>query len=171
MRKIALNGLMISLALVLSLAERFIPLGLIVPIPGIKIGLANIVTMFALFYSGFPSALTITVLRCTLAALLFGGLSSLLFSLSGALLALLIMYVMKKGYNRIFSLIGISVAGATFHNVGQIIMASLMMRNSAVYAYLPLLLFAAIITGILTAIVTFNLFVIFEKTNVVKSAS
>ena len=95
MKKIALNGLLISLALVLSYIESLFPTSLIIPIPGVRLGLANIVTMFALFYLGFVSAMTISVLRCVLAALMFGGLSSLMFSLSGALLALIIMQVLK----------------------------------------------------------------------------
>jgi len=170
MRKLALNGILISLALVLSFIERFFPLGLIVPIPGIKLGLANIVTMFALFYTGFVSAFTITLLRCVIASLMFGGLSSLLFSVSGAMLALIVMALMKPGYNRFFSLIGISIAGAAFHNFGQIIMASIMMQNGAVFSYLPLLLLAGIVTGLLTAVITSNLFTMIEKTNVLKTA-
>jgi heptaprenyl diphosphate synthase len=168
MKKVALNGILISLALALSFAERFIPLGLLVPIPGIKIGLANIVTMFALFYTGFISAATITALRCILAAMLFGGMTSMVFSLSGAFLALAGMALMKPGYNKVFSLLGISMAGAALHNTGQIFAAALMMRNMAVFIYLPLLLGAGVVTGILTAVITFNLFVVFDKTNVVK---
>jgi heptaprenyl diphosphate synthase len=167
MKKVALNGLLISLALVLSFLERFIPLGLIVPIPGIKLGLANIVTMFALFYMGFHSASIITLLRCTLAALLFGGMSSLLFSLAGALLALLAMALLKVGYNKMFTLLGISIGGAALHNTGQILVASLMMRNTAVFAYLPILLLAAVFTGLLTAIISSNLFHVLEKSSVV----
>ena len=109
MKKIALNGLLISLALVLSYIESLFPTSLIIPIPGVRLGLANIVTMFALFYLGFVSAMTISVLRCVLAALMFGGLSSLMFSLSGALLALIIMQVLKYGYNKLFSILGISI--------------------------------------------------------------
>lgn len=168
MRKLALNGILVSLALVLSLIERFIPLSLIVPIPGVKLGLANIVTMFALFYTGFGSAFTITVLRCVLASLLFGGLSSLVFSVTGALLALFVMAYMKLGYDNIFTLLGISMGGAAFHNVGQILAASLLMRNAAVFYYLPFLLLAGIVTGLVTAVVSENLFVMVEKTNVVK---
>ncbi len=167
MKKVALNGLLISLALVLSFLERFIPLGLIVPVPGIKLGLANIVTMFALFYMGFHSALIITLLRCTLAALLFGGMSSLLFSLAGALLALLAMALLKVGYNKMFTLLGISIGGAALHNTGQILVASLMMRNTAVFAYLPILLLAAVFTGLLTATISSNLFHVLDKTSVV----
>ncbi|MCX7773417.1 MAG: Gx transporter family protein [Clostridia bacterium] len=164
MKKIALNGLLISLALVLSFMERFIPLTLIIPLPGIKLGLANIVTMFALFFLGVPSAITVTVIRCVLASFMFGGMSSLLYSLSGAFLALLVMIVLKLGYSKIFSILGISMGGAAAHNTGQIAMASLMMKNLAVFAYLPVLLFAGLVTGLLTAMVSENLFSIFEKT-------
>lgn len=165
MKKITLNSLLISLALVLSFVERFIPLNLIVPIPGIKLGFANIVTMFALFYLDIPSAITITVLRCVLASLLFGGMSSLLYSLSGAFFALVVMIVLKMGYNRLFSVVGISMGGAAAHNTGQIIIASLMMKNTAIYVYLPILLMAGLGTGLFTAIISVNLFRIFEKTN------
>ncbi len=163
MRKLTLNSMLISLALVLSYVERFIPLNLIVPLPGIKLGLANIVTMFALFNIGIPSAIIITLLRCILASFLFGGMSSLLYSLSGAFLALFTMVFLKLGYNKVFSLLGISMGGAAAHNAGQIIMASIMMKNTAIYAYLPILLLAGLGTGLLTAIITMNLFKIFEK--------
>lgn len=167
MKKVALNGLLISLALVLSYVESLFPTSFIIPIPGIKLGLANIVTMFALFYLGFTSALAVSVLRCVLAALLFGGLSSMLFSLSGALLALLVMQALKFGYNRLFSILGISIGGAAAHNTGQIMMASLMMRNTAVFAYLPVLLLAGIVMGLVTAILAHNLFLLVDKTHVV----
>lgn len=168
MKKIALNSLLISLALILSYIESLFPTSLIIPIPGIRLGLANIVTMFALFYLGFVSAMTISVLRCVLAALMFGGLSSLLFSLSGALLALITMQVLKYGYNKLFSILGISIGGAAAHNTGQILMASLMMRNTAIFAYLPILLLAGMVMGFVTAVVAQNLFYLADKTHVVK---
>lgn len=168
MKKIALNSLLISLALILSYIESLFPTSLIIPIPGIRLGLANIVTMFALFYLGFVSAMTISVLRCVLAALMFGGLSSLMFSLSGALLALIIMQVLKYGYNKLFSILGISIGGAAAHNTGQILMASLMMRNTAIFAYLPVLLIAGMVMGFVTAVVAQNLFYLADKTHVVK---
>lgn len=168
MKKITLSGLLISLALVLSYIESLFPMGLIVPIPGLRLGLANIVTMFALFYLGFVPALTVSVLRCVLAALLFGGFSSLLFSLSGALLALITMQVLKYGYNKLFSILGVSIGGAAAHNTGQIIMASLMMRNAAIFAYLPVLLLAGTVMGFITAILAQNLFYLVDKTHVVK---
>lgn len=168
MRKLTLNSLLISLALVLSFVERFIPLNLIVPVPGIKLGLANIVTMFALFYIGIPSAITITLLRCVLASLLFGGLSSLIYSLAGALFALVVMILLKTGYKKVFSLVGISMGGAAAHNAGQIAAAGLMMKNAAIFAYLPILLITGLATGLITAIISMNLFYIFEKNSRVK---
>jgi len=87
------NGILIGLALVLSLAERWFPIGLAVPLPGIKLGLANVVTMFALFFIGWQSALTITVLRCLLASVFHGGIISLALSLAGGILA-------PSGYDR-----------------------------------------------------------------------
>jgi heptaprenyl diphosphate synthase len=168
MKKLTLNSMLISLAVVLSYVERFIPLELIVPLPGIKLGFANIVTMFALFFLGIPSAITVTVLRCLLTSLLFGGMSSLLYSLSGAFFALNVMILLKLGYNKFFSLLGISMGGAAAHNTGQIIMASLMMRNTAIFSYLPFLLLTGLGTGLITAVITVNLFRIIEKTNSVK---
>jgi len=168
MKKLALNSILISLAVVLSYMERFIPLDLIIPVPGIKLGLANIVTMFALFFLGLTSAVAVTVLRCILASFLFGGMSSLLYSLAGAFMALMVMTVLKTGYNKVFSILGISMGGAAAHNTGQILMASLMMRNAAIFAYLPVLLMTGLVTGLLTAIIAVNLFSIVEKNKSVK---
>jgi len=168
MKKLALNSILISLAVVLSYIERFIPLDLIIPVPGIKLGLANIVTMFALFFMGLTSAVAVTVLRCILASFLFGGMSSLLYSLAGAFMALMVMTVLKTGYNKVFSILGISMGGAAAHNTGQILMASLMMRNAAIFAYLPVLLMTGLVTGLLTAIIAVNLFSIVEKNKSVK---
>jgi len=168
MKKLALNSILISLAVVLSYIERFIPLDLIIPVPGIKLGLANIVTMFALFFMGLTSAVAVTVLRCILASFLFGGMSSLLYSLAGAFMALMVMTVLKTGYNKAFSILGISMGGAAAHNTGQILMASLMMRNAAIFAYLPVLLMTGLVTGLLTAIIAVNLFSIVEKNKSVK---
>ena len=168
MKKLALNSILISLAVVLSYMERFIPLDLIIPVPGIKQGLANIVTMFALFFMGLTSAVAVTVLRCILASFLFGGMSSLLYSLAGAFMALMVMTVLKTGYNKAFSILGISMGGAAAHNTGQILMASLMMRNAAIFAYLPVLLMTGLVTGLLTAIIAVNLFSIVEKNKSVK---
>lgn len=163
MKKLTLNSILISLAVVLSFIERLIPLNLIVPMPGIKLGFASIVTMFALFCVDIPSAIIITILRCILSSLLFGGMTSLLYSLSGAFLALIAMILLKLGYNKVFTLLGISIGGAAAHNIGQILMASIMMKNFAIFAYLPILLLASLVTGLITAIIASGVIEIFEK--------
>lgn len=168
MKTIIQNGILISMALVLSIAERWLPISALVPLPGIKLGLANVITMFALFYFGFRQAITVTVLRCLLASVFYGGLLSLALSLSGAGLALITMAILKKGYGKFFSLTGISIGGAAAHNIGQIIMASLLMGNSYVFAYLTILLITAVVTGVLTGTVAETLFNKLERIGVIE---
>lgn len=158
MKKTVHYAILISVALVLSLAEKWFPLGMIVPLPGIKLGLANIVSMFALFYFGWQAALLITVTRCLLASIFYGGPISLALSLAGGLLSMAIMTILKKGYGKWFSLIGISIGGAAAHNLGQVLMASLLMNSWAVFYYLVILLVAAVITGVLTGTIAHFLF-------------
>jgi heptaprenyl diphosphate synthase len=153
MKRLATNGIFIALALIFSYLEKFIPVEWIIPIPGIKLGLANIVTVAALILLDAKSAATITILRCILANMLFGTPMSMIFAISGAILALTIMTVLKTGYNRIYSVIGISAAGAAAHNAGQIAAAALVMKSAAVFYYLPLLLVASLVTGFVTGIV------------------
>ncbi|HOJ11757.1 MAG TPA: Gx transporter family protein [Clostridiales bacterium] len=168
MKKLVINSILISMALILSYVERMFPIGLIVPIPGIKLGLANVVTIFAIFYLDMKSAIAITVLRCVIASTLFGSIYSLLFSLSGALFALLVMAILKKGYNRWFSILGISIGGAAAHNIGQILIASLIMQSTAIFPYLSILLLAAVITGTLTGLVFSSLMEHIDKINIFK---
>ena len=147
-KKLAFCAVMIALALALSYAERFIPLQLVIPMPGIKLGLANVVTLVALYRLKGRYALAILVPRCILGALFGGGITGLLFSLTGGLLALLVMTLAKKA--PIFSVYGVSVLGAAAHNMGQIFAAMVLLRSVYVAAYLPWLLIAAVVTGILT---------------------
>lgn len=144
---IAQSALLIALALALSYTERFIPLQLVIPLPGVKLGLANIVTLVALFLLGWKRTLPIVVIRCLLGAL-FGGLTGLLFSLGGGLLSLGVMSACKK--LPVFSIYGISILGAAAHNIGQILAAMALMNSIYVCAYLPYLLLIAIVTGTLT---------------------
>lgn len=164
MKMLIMNGILISMALALSVIEKWFPVSMLVPLPGIKLGLANVVTMFALFYYGFRSALTVTVLRCLLAAMFYGGVMSLALSLSGAALALFVMALLKLRHGRWFSLTGVSIGGAAAHNVGQVAMAALLMGNQAVFAYLSILLVTAVVTGILTGTVAGSLLIKLEKT-------
>ena len=110
-RELTLCAVLAALALALSYMESFFPLALIVPLPGVKLGLANIVTLYALYALGFPSALAILLVRCTLGALFAGNASALLFSLLGGLSALLVMALLSGAKK--LSIFGVSIAGAS----------------------------------------------------------
>lgn len=153
-RRIAVCGLLTAVALVLSLVERMFPLSAVVPIPGIKLGLANVATLFALVRLGRRDAFAILLVRVILASVFMGSITSFLFALFGGLLALLTMALLLPGRNRWFSLIGISIAGAAAHNIGQIGAAMLVLRSVYVAAYLPLLLLSALVMGVTTGIVS-----------------
>lgn len=141
-------ALLISMALVLSYMERFMPLQLLIPLPGIKLGLANIVTVIALYYFGETQAFTILILRCFLGSVFGGGISGLAFSMTGGLLAMLTMSLTRRmGY---FSVYGVSVFGAAAHHVGQICVAVVLMNSVYVAGYLPYLLAVSIVTGMAT---------------------
>ena len=145
---LTLCAMLISLALALSYAERFIPLQMLIPLPGIKLGLANIVTLTALYLLGAKSAFTILVLRCFLGSLFGGGITGFLFSLCGGLLSMTVMTFTRR--LTCFSVYGVSILGAAAHNIGQIAVAILLMRSVYIGAYLPYLLIVALFTGFAT---------------------
>lgn len=147
-KKLALCALLVALALALSYTERFLPLQLLIPLPGIKLGLANIVTLVALYMLGPKLTLPIVVLRCIMGAIFGGGLSGLLFSLCGGLLALGVMCLGRK--IPFLSVYGVSILGAAAHNVGQICAAMALMQTVAIGGYLPYLLLVALFTGFAT---------------------
>lgn len=147
-KQVSLCAVLIALALALSYTERFIPLQLIVPLPGIKLGLANIVTLVALYLFKTKYAYMILIPRCVLGAMFGGGMTGLLFSLWGGVLALAAMALAKKA--PIFSVYGVSVLGAAAHNVGQILASMVLMHSVYIGAYLPYLLVVAVFTGLLT---------------------
>jgi len=147
-KKMTLCAVLIALALALSYTERFIPLQLLIPLPGIKLGLANIVTLVALYLLGNSSAFIILVIRCLLGAMFGGGITGLLFSLTGGCLAMIVMTATKK--MACFSVYGVSILGAAAHNVGQIGAAMVVMQSVYIGAYLPYLLIVALFTGFAT---------------------
>lgn len=146
-RKVAHMGLMIALALVLSYVEAQIPT--FVAIPGIKVGLANIVVVFALYNFGAKEALMVSFFRVLLAALMFGSLMSLAYSAAGAFLSLLGMILLK----RFFGTVAVSVVGGVLHNLGQILMACLVLETNVVIYYLPFLLLSGTIAGVVVGLV------------------
>jgi heptaprenyl diphosphate synthase len=149
--KLALAAMLTAVAAVLNALERFIPLQSVVPLPGVKLGLANIVTLFALFFLDLKTTAVVVAARCVLGALMGGGPTGFLFSFSGSMLALFAMALFRNGYNRVFSLYGISMAGAAAHNVAQVLCSMAILGDPAVAAYLPTLLFSSLVTGALTA--------------------
>ena len=147
-KQISLCAVMVAVALALSYVERFIPLQLVIPLPGIKLGLANVVTLVALYLFRTKYAYMILIPRCLLGAIFGGGLSGLLFSLCGGLLSLSVMAGAKR--IPLLSVYGVSILGAAAHNVGQIIAAMALMKSVYICGYLPYLLVVALFTGLLT---------------------
>lgn len=141
-----------ALALALSVAEGLVPLTILFPLPGLRLGLANLVTVYVLVTMGGGEALLILLARCFLGALLGGNLSSLAFSLTGGLLAFTLEWLFLKW--KPLSLFGVCMAGAAAHNTGQILAAMTLMRTAAPLVYLPPLLLASILTGAFTGWVT-----------------
>jgi heptaprenyl diphosphate synthase len=143
---IALCGILIAVALVLSYVESLIPLP--VPVPGIKLGLANAVALMALYKLGWKSALAINVTRIVLSGAMFTGFSAMLYGLAGGVLSVFVMILAKR--TGVFSSIGISVAGAAAHILGQVTLASIVIQNTVIFMTLPVLLVSAIVSGTVT---------------------
>lgn len=163
-RSIALCAVLTALALGLSTLENLFPVTLIVPLPGVKLGLANIVTVFALYELGAVPALTILTARCLLGGLFAGNLSALLFSLLGGFTAMLVMIALK--HCKRLSIYGVSIGGAAAHNCGQIAAACLTLGSMAPLYYLPILLGASLITGAVTGVAAACLFRALAHTNI-----
>ena len=151
-KQISLCAVLTALALALSYAERFIPLQLLVPLPGVKLGLANIVTLVALYLLRPRHGLMILISRCILGALFGGGISGLMFSLCGGVLALGVMVLAWK--LPFLSIYGVSILGAAAHSIGQIAAAMVLLQSVYITAYLPYLLAVSIFTGFLTGSVS-----------------
>lgn len=143
-RKIAFLGLSVTLAMILSFVESQIPV--FTTIPGMKVGLPNLVMVFLLYRVGWKETVIVSLIRAFLVALLFGNLQSLIFSIAGAVLSLAGMILLKK--TGLFSSIAVSVTGGVLHNVGQIIAACLWTGTVQIAYYLPALLVSGVCAGI-----------------------
>ena len=148
-RKIAFLGLFVALAFVLSYIEFMLPLN--IGIPGAKIGLANLVIMVALYTLGEKNAIALSIVRVVLVGLTFGNISMMLYSLAGAALSLFVLLIAKSWGK--FSMIGVSILGGVFHNVGQIIVAMLVLETKSLMYYLPFLIVIGTITGVIIGII------------------
>lgn len=145
-RKMVILSLLVSQALVLHVIERMIPV--LIPVQGIKLGLANIISLFTIIIFGWKEAMLVVFLRTMLGSFFGGGVSSFLYSFTGGIISTIAMALLFKYGKKVFSIIAISVVGAVFHNIGQILVASMVVSNTNLFFYLPILLISAVITGI-----------------------
>lgn len=148
-KKISQFGLLLALAFILGYVERLVPLGF--GIPGIKLGLANLVIVIAIYLFPLGEVIALDVLKVLLTGFTFGNMASLWYSLGGALLSLLVMLLLKRiGRNTV---VGVSIAGGVFHNLGQLMVAAVMVSTRQVIYYLPVLLIAGLVTGFVLGVV------------------
>ena len=151
--KMVYIGLLVAQALVLHIIERTIPVPFIIITPGAKLGLANLITVISLYtLDSKKDAFLVIFLRLTLSTMFGGNLSSFMYSAAGGILSFLSMVLVKELFKDKVSIIGVSSAGAIFHNVGQLIIASLIVKNIGVMLYLPILSTIGIGTGIFIGI-------------------
>lgn len=141
-------GLFTALALIFSYVESLIPFH--IGIPGVKLGLANLIIVIALYKMQVKQVYLLAITRVVLAGFMFGNLFSIIYSLAGGLLSLTVMWFLKK--NDGFSVIGISVAGGVFHNIGQLVIAMFVVESLDLVYYVPVLLIAGLITGLIIGI-------------------
>ena len=147
-RTLTRNALLTALGLCLALVEQLVPLP--VPLPGVRLGLANVITLYLLLTDTPGSAAAVLAARVALAALLFGSATTFFYSAAGGLLAFAAMFLLRRAYPARMSAAGLSMAGAAPHNIGQTAMAALLLWDTAVFAYLPVLLLCALVTGAVT---------------------
>lgn len=147
-KTVAMLGMFTGAAMICSYIEAMIPINF--GIPGIKLGLANLVVLIVLYTMGTKDALIVSVLRIILTGFLFGNLFGILYSLAGGLLSFLVMWLLKRtGKLRIIS---VSVAGGICHNIGQLLVAAVVVENYKIMYYIPVLLIAGLLTGFLIGI-------------------
>ena len=148
--RVALSGLLTSLMLVFGLIERQFPLP--IPVPGIKLGLANSVLLYSLYMLGIRQSIVLMLLKALLSWLIYMNLSAMLYSLAGGILSLLAMILIMRVKG--VSIIGVRAIGAVFFNVGQILMAVAILHTpQLIVTYLPILMISGVLTGVLTGII------------------
>ena len=148
-KRIARYALLVALAMVLSWLESLVPLS--VAVPGMKLGLTNLVVLFALYRMSAADALTISLVRVVLVSITFGNAYAFAYSFAGAVLSFAIMLALKKSGK--FSTVGVSVAGGVGHNLGQIGVAALVLETGGIFLYLPALMLSGIVAGVCIGIV------------------
>lgn len=147
--RVAYFGVFTALALIFSYIETLVPISF--GIPGVKLGLANLIIVIALYKIPLREVYVLSIVRVLLSGVLFGNYFSIAYSLAGGLLSLTVMALLKKVGG--FSVIGISIAGGVCHNIGQLVVAMIVVETFAMSYYMPVLLVAGLITGFLIGVV------------------
>ena len=163
-KELTLCAMLTAMALGLSYLENLFPV--LIPVPGVKLGLANIVTLFALYALGPGQAMLILLGRCMLGAVFAGNMNAMIFSVLGGVTAMLVMILLSR--SRKLSVYGVSVGGAAAHNCGQVAAAMLTLGNPAPLYYLPILLGVSLFTGALTGLIVACLFRGLAHTDIMK---
>lgn len=158
-KKIANMAMLVAVAMIFSYVESLIPINF--GVPGMKLGIANLVTVTGLYFLAVPEVMAIVVMRVLLTGFLFGNGMSIIYSLAGGLLSVLVMAGMKKLKG--FSIIGISMAGGIAHNIGQLAVAALVVESLKLVYYLPALLAAGAVTGFLIGLVSGKLIPVVKR--------
>ena len=149
-KRIAKMSMLVALAIIFSYIEFLIPINL--GVPGIKLGLANLVIVIALYTMNTMDVWLISILRILILGFMFGSGMSIIYSVAGAVLSLLVMCIMKKIKG--FSIVGVSIAGGVCHNIGQVLVAMGVVETTGILYYMPALLVAGVITGAIIGIIS-----------------
>ena len=148
-KKVSLYGILVSLAFIASYIEVLIPFNF--HIPGMKLGLANIAVLIALYTGGTKAGITVSIIRIILVGLTFGNPYSAIYGLSGGVISLAVMIALKK--TDFFGVMGVSMAGGVAHNLGQLLCAMILLKLPAVFTYLSYLMLVGTVTGALIGII------------------
>lgn len=148
-KKIAVTALFTSFGIVLSYIETFIP---VIGIPGVKLGLANLVIVIALYLLSAREALLINFIRILLVGFMFANVFSIIYSLAGAVFSFIVMVLVRKMN---FSIVTVGILGGVFHNIGQILVACFVVETYSVFSYVPVLMISGMITGAIIGILSF----------------
>ena len=149
-KKTAVLGFLLALSMILSYIESILPFS--IGIPGVKLGLPNLVIVLLLYLYGGREALTVNILRIILTGFLFSNLYAIFYALAGALFSFCLMLLMRK--RKCFSIVGVSIGGGVFHNLGQMLIAVFVVETYAPIFYLPFLMIAGAVTGFLIGIIS-----------------
>lgn len=150
-KRLATAAILATLALIFSYVESLVPLSF--SLPGVKLGIANLVILVALYKLDFRYALAINVVRILVSGLLFSGLFGIIYSMAGGILSLIVMWALKK--TNLFSIVGVSMAGGVAHNIGQLLVASIIVSDLKMFIYMPVLMFSGLASGIILGYVCY----------------